>query len=174
MGKIKSSKNSLAVISLFSLILFLSGCMTMGPSSGSAGSASGGQQTILQGIKVLKFEDVPAPAGFRLVDKESFTFQNDRMRVGLLKYTGMANASRVIEFYKEQMPLSNWDLINIIDYEQKIMNFKREYEDCVITIQPTSTRTIIAIAITPRASSTMTEDKLQKFKEIKMGYPNAK
>lgn len=146
------------------------GCAT---TSGSGSSSGGSAQQGAAGMaNILRFDDVPVPAGFRIIDNESFTFQNDQMRVGLLKYGGMPNANKAVEFYKEQMPLYNWDLINVIEYGQRVMNFERADQTCIITIQPLSTRTVIAIAVAPKASSAMTQEKVQvqKYKELKAEY----
>lgn len=153
---------------IFCLNIFLSGCVSTG-NSGSSGQSISQSGSMVS--KVIKFDDIPIPSGFKLVDNESFTFQNDRMRVGLLKYSGMPDANKVVDFYKEQMPMYNWDLINVIEYGQKVMNFERMDQSCIITIQPLSTRTVIAIALAPKSSSTMTEEKVQKYKELKSSHP---
>ena len=81
--------------------LIISGCTTIAGSSSGSGSSSMQQgSAAMSGI--VKFDDIPVPAGFKLIDNESFTFQNDQMRVCLLKYAGMPNANKVVEFYKEQ------------------------------------------------------------------------
>ena len=55
--------------------------------------------------------------------------------MAVLKYQGRVNIDQVINFYKEQMPMYNWSLINIIEYGQRLLNFERENETCIITIQ---------------------------------------
>ena len=107
---------------------------------------------------------------FNIINNESFVFQNDRMRVGLLKYAGSPDANRVVAFYKEQMPMYNWDLINVIEYGERVMNFDRADQTCIITIQPLSTRTVIAIAVAPKSGTNMTEERVQKYKELKEQY----
>lgn len=147
-------KNIFIVMGIVFFALAISSCATTNNNSGASISSGG---VGMSGI--LKFEDVPVPAGFKLIDNESFSFQNDNMRVGLLKYSGMPGANKVVEFYKEQMPMYNWDLINVIEYGQKVMNFERADQTCIITIQPLSTRTVIAVAVAPKAQTVMTEEK---------------
>jgi len=164
-------KAIVGIFFIFGLFIFAVGCATIG--SGSSSSSSGVQSS--NGLaKILKFDDVPIPVGFRLIDNESFTFQNDQMRVGLLKYAGMPDADRVVSFYKEQMPLYNWDLINVIEYGQRVMNFERSDQTCIVTIQPASTRTVISIAVAPKANTAMTEEKVQRYKELKTDYGKMK
>jgi hypothetical protein len=159
-------KGTVIVFFIFTLFAFVTGCTTITGSS-SSGPALSTQQGSVAMAKILKFEDVPVPAGFRLLDNESFIFQNDQMRVGLLKYSGMPDANKVVEFYKEQMPMYTWDLINVIEYGQKVMNFERLEQTCIITIQPKTTRTVITIAVAPKSNSAITEEKVRKYKELK-------
>ena len=159
----KKNNTRVSIILILGLIFIATGCATTSNSNSSSSMQAGS----ISVASILKFEDVPVPSGFKLVDNESFTFQNDNMRVGLLKYTGRPDANVVVNFYKEQMPMYNWDMLNVIEYGQKIMNFQRADQTCIITMQPLSTRTLIAIAVAPKSSSTMTEAKTQKYKELK-------
>jgi hypothetical protein len=158
-----SMKALMAICSIFAVSIVICGCATT-IGTGASGST---QQSGTAMAKTLKFDDVPVPPGFKLLDNESFTFQNDQMRVGLLKYTGMPNANKAVEFYKTEMPMYNWDLINVIEYEQKVMNFERIDQTCIITIQPEATRTVIAIAVAPKSNTAMTQERVQKYKELK-------
>jgi hypothetical protein len=89
----------------------------------------------LESQAILKLSDVPIPAGLKALPKQSYSFDNGGMRVAVLKYQGKANIDQVINFYKEQMPSYNWNLINIVEYGQRLLNFERENESCIITIQ---------------------------------------
>jgi len=152
------------------LVLAISGCATTSTSSSSGYSSS----SSVGMSSILKFDDVPVPAGFKIIDNESFAFQNNNMRVGLLRYAGSPDANKVVQFYKEQMPMYNWDLINVIEYGQRVMNFERSDQTCIVTIQPLSTRTVIAIAVAPKSGSTMTEEKVQKYKELREEFSSPK
>ncbi len=99
----------------------------------------------------LKFEDLPVPYRFKLNRQESFVFQNDFTRMGLFKYVGKANAKKIIEFYREQMPLYNWGLINIVEHNEIILNFEKSRESCIITLKPMMTRTVLTIFLTPKS-----------------------
>jgi hypothetical protein len=84
---------------------------------------------------VLKFTDIPVPAGLKPLPQISYSFESSGVRVGVLKYQGRANIDQIINFYKEQMPMYNWNLINIIEYGQRLLNFDRDNEACIITMQ---------------------------------------
>ena len=61
----------------------------------------------LQSQVVSKFTDLPVPLGFRILLKDSYSFESSGMRVGLLRYQGKATLDQVVNFYKEQMPMFN-------------------------------------------------------------------
>lgn len=137
------------IISSCLVILFLAGCVTL-PQKESADNTEKNKVS-LSVAPILKFEDLPTPSGFKLLDKESFAFQNDKSRVALLKYYGGQNAEQVLAFYKEQMALFNWSLINIIEYDKKVMNYENSEESCIITIQPQGGKSMVTVALSPKS-----------------------
>ena len=54
---------------------------------------------------ILKFSDLPIPAGLKSLPQASYSFENAGVRVAVLKYQGKVNIDQVINFYKEQMPM---------------------------------------------------------------------
>jgi hypothetical protein len=133
---------------LTAIIIFLvSGCATTGSKSNFGAETP----RALDVSTVLKFEDIPVPSGFKAVVNESFTFQNEVLRAGVLKYSGRANGEQVLNFYKDQMPLYRWKLLNILEYGKRILNFDRDDQTCIIVIEPTSLGTAIIITVGPKA-----------------------
>ena len=139
---------SIKYISLALLMLFATGCASMGLARHSDVET----QRALDVAMALKFEDVPIPTGFHVIPNETFTFQNEVLRVGILKYSGRVGADQVVNFYKDQMPLYNWNLINIVEYGRAVINFEREDQTCIVTVEPYTTKTVLTIAIAPRSS----------------------
>ncbi len=131
------------------VLVLLAGCATF-PQNEPLGGAEKNKVT-LSVAPILKFDDIPVPAGFRILDKESFAFQNDKSRVALLKYYGGQNAEQVMEFYKEQMASFNWNLVNIIEYDKKVLNYENSDESCIITIQPQGGKSLVTIALSPKS-----------------------
>ncbi|MDD5644654.1 MAG: hypothetical protein PHO00_04320 [bacterium] len=142
----------LLIIFVILNFVVVSGCSTLG--SGSKKASSGYQQSGM-GLTLsgsLKFDDVPVPAGFQLNVKESFAFQNNTMRVGVLLYKGKALPQDVISFYKEQMPLYNWKILNVIEYDNIQMLFEKSDETCVVTLMPGRTN-IMKISVAPKSKT---------------------
>lgn len=137
------------VLSSCLVILFLAGCATF-PRNESTGNTEQNKAS-LSVAPILKFEDLPTPAGFKILDRESFAFQNDKSRVALLKYYGGKNAEQVLAFYKEQMASFNWSLVNIIEYDRKVLNYENSEESCIITIQPQGGKSLVTVALSPKS-----------------------
>lgn len=132
----------------FLLSIALTGCSTM---SGNKEAANPGSLSP-QGI--LKFTDVPVPVGLKSLPEQSYSFESSGVRVGVLKYQGKNNADQIVNFYKEQMPMYNWSLVNIVEYGQRLMNFERENETCIVTLQPMSWgNSLLIISLGPRSQA---------------------
>jgi len=130
-------------------IALLCGCTTTG---GSSSYDRGSSETrSLDVSTMLRFNDVPSPSGFRVLERESFAFQNDVTRVALLKYVGSRPTDEVVLFFKEQMPMYKWSPINIIEYERRILNYEKENESCIVTIESSGRKTIVTVAISPKS-----------------------
>lgn len=126
---------------------FLFGCSTISIDTGSSKM----QTAPLFVAQSLRFEDIPVPAGFNLIINESFVFQNEQLRVGLLKYEGDAAPEQVLRFYKDQMPLYRWNLINIVEHEVRTLSFEKEAQSCTVTIDGSKSKTILIVATSPKS-----------------------
>ena len=105
---------------------------------------------------ILKFSDIPIPVGLKPLPQTSYSFENAGVRVAVLKYQGRANVDQLINFYKEQMPMYNWNLINIIEYGQRLLNFERENETCIITMQVAgfwNEEVLVTISLGPKSQN---------------------
>jgi hypothetical protein len=140
------TKIIIALLLCFGLVIF-SGCAS--PSKKETDISKG--QGLLEPSSMLKFSDVPVPAGFNLLAQNSYFFESQGVRVGVLKYQGRANPDRVINFYKEQMPMYNWTLLNITEFGERLMNFERENETCIISLLPKGNNISIIVSLGPKA-----------------------
>jgi len=83
----------------------------------------------------VTFEDIPVPAEFSLVRKDSYSFQNDVTRVGRLVYKGRSNINNVLAFYQQQMPLHGWQEMSYIDYRSSTRYYEKEGQSCILTVE---------------------------------------
>ena len=105
---------------------------------------------MLEPAVMQKFSDVPVPSNFKFMEKNSYSFESSGMRVGVLKYHGKADPDQVVSFYKEQMPMYTWTLLNVVEYGDRLMNFDRDNETCIISIMANGNSVDIVASIGPK------------------------
>jgi hypothetical protein len=130
------------------LALAIWGCATTGQGSSAV---SGGVEKNLAVSSVLRFDDIPVPTGFSQLPKESFVFQTESVRAGVLRYEGRANPESVMQFYKQQMPVYNWQPVNIIEFGLKQMSFEKPGQSCIIVIEGAGSKSTVTISVGPKS-----------------------
>lgn len=141
-------RKKILVIALLSYsAIALYGCASM-----QKQDASLKNEALLEPQTAMKFSDIPVPAGLQPLPKDSYAFESSGVRVGILKYRGKVAVGQVINFYKEQMPLYNWDLLNVIEYGEHLLNFEREEESCIVTLLPKGNNITVTIALGPKSN----------------------
>ena len=138
-------QNKFIITALTCLVSFLLlfGCAGLGKKDTIA-------PAVLEPQAMVKFADVPVPSGFKFLPKSSYSFEAQGVRVGMLRYQGKAGPEQIVAFYKEQMSMYNWILLNIIEYGERQLNFERDTETCVITLSPKGGSVIVSIALGPK------------------------
>jgi hypothetical protein len=135
-------KKAMALLVLSTFII--SGCALMNKKQVSTTSG------LLEPQSIAKFSDLPVPAGFKLLAPNSYSFESAGVRVAVLKYRGKTTPEQVINFYKEQMPMYSWNLLNIVEYGERMLNFDTDSETCVIRIIPAGSSVTITISLGPK------------------------
>lgn len=120
--------------------------------AGCASFPSSNPDKALEPTAALRFSDIPVPAGFKLIPEQSYSFENAGIRVALMKYKGKGTLDQVLNFYKEHMPLSRWNLLNISEFGQRLLNFERENETCIVTMESKFTGTLITVSVGPKSA----------------------
>jgi hypothetical protein len=143
---------AIVTFSLFFSLVTMLGCVGpfKRPSPGSG---------LLEPSSLQRFSDVPVPAGFKLLAKDSYSFESSGVRVGVLRYRGKAGPDQVVNFYREQMPMYNWNLLNVVEYGEQQMNFDRETETCVITLKPSGKAVTIVVSLGPKSPAVKKANK---------------
>ena len=106
-------------------------------------------QNIFSQAPVRPLPDVPVPIGFQYVERGSYVF-NDNYRVARLRYTGTPHVDEVVQYYKEQMPLSKWTFVRDTEMETRVLSFQNDLEKCEVGLERRGGLTTIEINITPR------------------------
>lgn len=100
-----------------------------------------------------KFADIPVPVGVKIVSTDSYAFESAGVRVGVLTYRGKVDADRATSFYREQMPMYNWNILNVVEYGNRMLNFDRETETCIIGMQQVGKLLTITITLGPKSQT---------------------
>jgi len=148
-------RNSLIIISV---LLLSAGCATSGTVTDNDIKAT----KALDVSTALKFVDIPVPSGFKMITAQSFTFENDVLRVGILNYKGRSSGDQVVNFFKNQMPLYNWRFTNMLEYGRRILNFEREDQNCIIVIEPQGMSTFVTITVAPKSGRATTYKSVKR------------
>ncbi len=117
---------------------------------------------LLKPQTALKFSDIPIPVGFKAIIQDSYSFESSGIRVGILKYQGKADIEQVVNFYKEQMPMYNWNLLNVVEYGSRLLNFDRDSETCIVSLEPKGKYVVSTISIGPRSNNKVSKSKVIK------------
>jgi hypothetical protein len=100
--------------------------------------------------KQLRYEDVPIPSNFSLVPSKSLAVENQSTRISSLQYKGRANKIRVINFYKTNMQTYGWELINLIEGGQTILNYSNGDEICTIVMTGSGSDITMTVSLSPK------------------------
>jgi hypothetical protein len=125
-------------------VIFTAGCATTASTQNQA-------IAVLEASRTLKFCDIPVPAGFKELPHQSYLYYSGGLRVGILKYTVNAKPDQVINFFKDNMPAGNWQLVNAVEFGQRILYFEKGGESCIITVTPKTWVTQVTLVIGPKS-----------------------
>jgi len=114
---------------------------------------------------LFKFSDIPTPAGFKLVEDDSYIFETSGLRVFFLKYAGRAEIDKVVSFYRDQMSMYDWHLLNVVEYGDRMLNFDRPKETCIVRIMPEGRNVIVTISVGPKTASSTSNKKATNNKK---------
>ncbi|MBU4304816.1 MAG: hypothetical protein KJ893_04220 [Candidatus Omnitrophica bacterium] len=145
MGK----ENFLTFVLAAGVICFTcSACSTV-----STGKTRDGSYKITQTMEIssqLRFDDTPVPSGFSLDRKGSFVFQNDETRMGTMTYIGKTDLGALIKFYKRNMALNGWVLMNSVEFDKVILNFEKDKEGCIVMLEKSGMgKSVITLSLSP-------------------------
>lgn len=97
--------------------------------------------------------DVPVPDGFRMDLDHTFYNSSGTIRSGYATYTGRAKMPMLVEFYKDNMPISGWALTNESGSGGSyILNYEKTAEQVAVKITPGTFYTTIVVSFLPRTA----------------------
>ncbi len=115
----------------------------------------------------IQFADIPVPAEYALLPRESSSFQGSLFRNAFLVYQGMLDWSLALDFYRTQLPQAGW-LLSKTDrgYNFRVLYFGKSQEQLIVVVRqiPNGSRAEIQLDNIDK------NDLLLKGKLIKPGY----
>lgn len=111
-----------------SLVLVLIGCARTPEEKG---------EMIPTPAATYRFEDVPIPRSLEIKKEESFIYESEAIKTGILVYAGKAKVGDLAHFFKENMGTHGWRLVSNFERDDALLTFDKPGWGCVITILPT-------------------------------------
>jgi hypothetical protein len=93
--------------------------------------------------------DIPIPAGFQKVEKDSVLIAIGEFQAGLVVYQGERDPSWVVDFYRKVLPAEGWKLVASFISTDSILVFTKDRQACVISVSgdPLSSRLEVRIGV---------------------------
>jgi hypothetical protein len=85
-----------------------------------------------------RFEDVPIPRSLAIEGDESFIYESQAIKTGILVYAGKAKVRDLVRFFKENMGPHGWRLVSNFERDDALLSFSKPGWGCVIAIKPTA------------------------------------
>ena len=98
------------------------------------------------------FTDLPIPKGFKRDHALSFVYESGSgtTKVGRLVFSGMGNMEKIMSFYQSEMINQGWKLVNAMEHEGTILNYKKQGWMSTVVIRSAWGKTNIKIVIGPQ------------------------
>lgn len=98
---------------------------------------------------ISRFDDIPVPLGFKYLPLNSFVYESGKIRLGVLEYSGKGFPYKIVKFYKENMTIYGWQILNVIEGKETTLSFGKGKEICIIKFTYRGTLGSLIISISP-------------------------
>jgi hypothetical protein len=100
-----------------------------------------------------RFEDVPIPRSLGIEKKESFIYESEAIKTGILVYSGKGKVREFSGFFKQNMATQGWTLVSNFERDDALLTFTKPGWGCVIVIRPKGVQSaIVEVRVGPTAS----------------------
>lgn len=127
-------------------------CVAVGLLAGAGCNSGGDNGRAITAVQDPIIRDIPRPAGFTLVDKDSMARSSGRFRIARCEYTGGEDRAAVQRFYEQYMPSAGFEIRHSsFDKGTLDLQFESSSEICNVRIYPVGLRTRIVVEVGPKA-----------------------
>lgn len=84
----------------------------------------------------VQFADIPVPAEYAILPRESYSFQGSLFRQAQLKYEGPIGSSEAIYFYETHLPQAGWQFVKTErGYDLRVLYFTKGQEQLIVVVR---------------------------------------
>jgi hypothetical protein len=151
MLKVIEQKKSCLPVWIFCLLFMFSGCADLQKSMDDFGIEE--TPPLPDPVNLAyPFTDLPIPQGFDRDHAKSFVYESGSgtIKVGRLFFSGWGNMEKIMSFYQSEMVNQGWKLINAMEHDGTILNYKKEGWISTVVIRSKLGTTKIKIVIGPQ------------------------
>lgn len=135
----------------------LVGCDSGGGSAG--GGPTMGQPAVATAVQHPLLQNIPLPAGFRLIQERSVASLAGSTRVAKCEFQGGLSPDDVARFYESLMPTARFTLgPKSFDNGEYTMRFDSESEECTLRIKRAGSKTVLIVDVRPLAKGSAERD----------------
>lgn len=135
-------KLSICVL-MFLIIGVFGACTPKSPSSD--GGSHSAQENYEDLNYYYEFDDILIPKEIDFQSDESYTMDNKKFRVGIMRFTGRVEIQDLIQFFMNNMAKDNWERTTAVKGKMSILSFEKFNKSCVIQIDDSFTRATVTI-----------------------------
>ena len=120
--------------------------------SGCAYTQSGGNEPVPQVSPTFRFEDVPVPPTMELDTKQSFVYESNAVRAGVLIYRGNEKYEELLRFFRENLKQYNWRQVSSFEHDGALLNYEKPGWSLSIEIRREFSSSLLVIRYGPKQS----------------------
>jgi hypothetical protein len=143
-------------------------CFVLGACTASTASTSADQpvNSSAQNYEDLnyyyEFDDILIPKELDFQSDDSYTLDNRKFRVGIMKFTGRVEIPDLLQFFLNNMAKDNWEKIAAVKGKTSILSFEKFNKSCVIQVEDTFARDTVTIIAVETKDGSGSETDLAK------------
>jgi len=122
-----------SMLPVLAIVMIIGGCQTGGPwiryqpEPPTAPPPTGAY---------MDFNDVQIPTGLKLDRTESYIYQTEAIKVGVLSLTTSRPIPELVAFFRENMARDNWRQVSIFTFRKTVLLFEKQGKNCLVLMQP--------------------------------------
>lgn len=82
-----------------------------------------------------RFADVPLPMGIKEDIERTFVYESQSLQLGRLIYTTKSEVTKVAQFYIEEAPKHDWNLVNVLQADGTHLTFQKQDKRMLILVR---------------------------------------